>query len=481
MNVEVAAPDEFELEQQAIEAKRNLGLLCLGSAVGTFVVIAFLGEFLLATPIRLLSVEITKGHAYLLAPAMAMLVAGFLYRLKRPATRSFLDIELASQVDSSAEGSVDPEDARLFADARKRMRAKMAAGAAGFGTLVFGHLAVQAYYTYRNELPRDTYEYVPRLRLQVGESAAILLVAAIVLFALYRALAPKVTKEATQRADLDDDTKDLYADVVRGTRKAKIANVVGTIVGLGVSAAVFNLLVWQLEPRSIMDLRLLMGTVLAGIIVGGAVRKTLLPDSMRDEEALDLAALPSGSPERLSASLAAGFTLARRPSFLDLVGLETRVPAKYELLAGDSMEGMIVEQDGRVGAALLGGERAMSLIISDIETRALTLHKSAFGSELLIQDAERKPLGRVRRSRVPFVKTLVVEDDASPSDPIRLSKKWLSKRYVARRGGSDIAEVQVVVERSDGSLPVRKLRVTMEHGRDETLWMLAGVLAMDLV
>lgn len=481
MSVEASAPDEFELEQAAIEAKRNLGLLCLGSAVATFLFVAFLGEFLLATPLRLASIEVSKGHAYLLAPVMAMLVAGFLYRLKRPATRSFLDIERASY----AEDSVDPEDARLFADARKRMRAKVAAGGAGIATLLFGHVAVQAYYDYRNELPRDTYEYVPRLRLQIGESAAILLVTLLVVFALYRLLAPARSTETAPRAAIDDDTKDLYANVVRGTRKAKLAMIAGTVMGLAVSALAFNLLVWQLEPRSIMDLRLLMGTVLAGVLVGGAVRKALLPDSMREEAALDLAALPSGTPARLAASLKTGFTLARRPSFLDALGLETRQPAHYELLAGDSIEGLVAEEDGRAGAALLGGERAMSLIVTDIESRSLMIRKSAFGSQLLLEDANGKGLGLVRRSRVPFVKTLIVEDtranQGASSGPIRLSKRWLSKRYVARRGNADVADVQVVVEKSAGTLPVRKLSVSLKEGSDDALWLLAGVLAMDLV
>lgn len=476
MSAQTTVPDEFELEQQAIEAKRRLGILCLGSAVGTFVVVAFLGEFLLATPARLGSFELTKGHAYLLAPLLAMIVAGVLYRLKRSATRSFLDVELARE---SADGAVDPEDARLFADARQKMRAKMASGAAAIGTLVVGHVAVQSYYTYQNELPRDSYAYVPQLRLQIGESAAILLVAVIVMAALYRVLAPTNTREAEQRAALDDDTKDLYAGVVRGSRKAKLATLVGTAVGLGVSAAVFNLLVWQLEPRSAFDLRLLFGTVLAGILVGGAVRKAMLPASMQDEGALDLATLPAGSTERLAGAIRSGFTLARRPSLLDLVGLETRLPAQYDLLAGDSMEGAVQEQGGSLGAMLLGGERAMSLIISDIESRTLLVHKAALGGQLQVQDADGNSLGRVRRSRVPFVTALVVEEDAAPAEPIRLSKRWLSKRYVARRGGADIAEVQAAAERT-GANTVRQLQVSME-GRDDALWVLAGVLAMDLI
>ncbi|MFK8001600.1 MAG: hypothetical protein AB8H86_18540 [Polyangiales bacterium] len=478
----MSAPDEFELEQAAIEAKRNLGLLCLGSAALTFVFVAFLGEFLLATPMRFSNFELTKGHAYLLAPVMAMLVAGFLYRLKRPATRSFLDIERASLVDAGAEGSVDPEDARLFADARKRMRAKMSAGVAALSTLLFGYLAVQAYYDYRNELPTDA--YAPRLRLQIGESAAILLVALLLAFALYRALAPALAKENAERAHLDDDTKDLYAGVVRGSRKAKLAMLVGVGVGLGAAVLAFNLLIWQLEPQSIMDLRLLMGTVMAGVLVGGAARKALLPDSMRDEEALDLAALPAGTPARLVASMQTGFTLARQPSILDTLGLESRQPARYELLSGDSIEGIVAEEQGRVGAALLGGERAMSLIVSDIEARCLTIQKPVFGSQLLVQDADSKSIARVRRSRVPFVKTLVVEalggNPGAAPGPVRLSKRWFSKHYVARRDGGDIADVRVVIEKNAGDLPVRKLHVRMAEGRDEALWLLAGVLAMDL-
>ncbi len=343
---------------------------------------------------------------------------------------------------------------------------------------VVGHVGVSAYYDHLNEHRHDNpYEYVPRMRLQIGETLAILAVTAVLTFVVYKVLAPAKAKVATEKVDLDADTGALYGDIQRKSRQATLATLVGGLGGLLVGFGAFYGLVQLLEPRSIFDLRVLGGGALAGVLVGGGLRTLLLPASMREEGALDFAALPAGDPAALATAIGQGFTLSRRSSPLDLLGLGTHAPARYELLVGGGVEGFITEAGGPLPALALGGQRPLTLIVSDGESRAIHLEKAAFGGELAVRNGSGQTLGKVRRSRIPFVSTIVVE---LGGEKLTLRKRFFFKSYVLRTAQGEAAEARMRRVKDSVGLETRQVDVSVA-APELAMAALIGTLAMDAI
>lgn len=470
--------DEVDQEMAAIAAQRAAGIRTVASAVATFVVVAFIGEFTLAEPIHLGDFELHRGYAYLFAPLAALMVGIGVFLRFRPKGGSFLDDtslvagELAGPRDAEAEAAAG------LASGRKAVQAKIASFLTFAVGAVAGHVGVSAYYDHLNEHRYDDpYEYVPRMRLQIGETLVILAVTAVVAFVVYKVLAPAKAKVASEKVELDADTGALYGDIQRKSRQATLATLVGALGGLLVGLGTFYGLVQLLEPRSIFDLRVLGGATLAGVLIGGGLRQLLLPASMRDEGPLDFAALPAGDPSPLATAIASGFTLSRRSSPLDLVGLGTHAPARYDLLVGGGVEGFITEAGGPLAALVLGGERPLTLIVSDGESRAIHLEKGAFGGELAVRSGAGQTLGKVRRSRIPFVSTIVVELGA---EKLTLKKRLFSKRYVLRNAQGEAAEAHTRRMKDGVGLDTHQVDVAVATP-ELALAALLGTLAMDAI
>jgi hypothetical protein len=470
--------DEVDAEMAAIAAQRAAGIRTVGAAVATFLVVAFIGEFTLAEPIHLGEFELHRGYAYLFAP-LAALIAGIGVFLRfRPKGGSFLDD--TSLIASEAGGPRDAEAEAVagLASGRKAVQAKVASFLTFAVGAVVGHVGVSAYYDYLNEHRNDDpYEYVPLQRLQIGETLVIVLVSAVLAFVVYKILAPAKAKVAAEVAELDADTGALYGDIRRKSRQATIATFAGGLVGLLVGFGVFYGLFRFLDARSAFDLRVLGGAALAGVLVGGGLRTLLLPDSMREEGPLDFASLPAGDPGAIATAIGSGFTLSRRSSPLDLVGLGTHAPARYDLFVGDGVEGFITEAGGPLAALALGGQRPLTLIISDGESRAIHLDKGAFGGELAVRNGSGQTLGKVRRSRLPFVNTIVVE---LGGEKLTLRKRLCSKSYVLRTAQGEAAEARTRRVKDDVGLETRQVDVTVA-APELAMAALIGTLAMDAI
>jgi len=471
-------PDEFDAEMAAIAAQRAAGIRTVAAAVATFIVVAFIGEYTLAEPVHLGDFELHRGFAYLFAPLAALIVAVAVFLRVRPKGRSFLDDTSLVATEAGGPRDAEAEAVAGLASGRKAVQAKVASALTFLTGAVVGHLGVSAYYDHLNEQPRENpWEYVPRQRLEIGETLVILAVSAMLAFAVYKVLAPAKAKVATEKVDLDAAAGALYGDIRRKSRQANLATLLGALGGLVVGFGAFYGLVQLLEPRSIFDLRVLGGAVLAGVLLGGGLRTLLLPEAMREEGPLDFATLPAGDPAGLAAAVGRGFTLSRRPSPLDLLGLGTHAPARYELLVGGGVEGFITEAGGPLAALVFGGQRPLTLIVSDGESRALHLEKGAFGGELAVHDGAGQRLGEVRRSRIPFASSLVVE---LGGEKLTLKKRFFSKRYVLRSAQGDIAEAQMRRVKDDVGLETRRVDVTV-NAPELAVAALVGVLAMDAI
>ncbi len=473
--------DELDAEMAAVAAQRSAGIKTVGAAVATFIVVAFIGEFTLAEPIFFGEFELHRGYAYLFAPLMALIVGVAVFLKFRPKGGSFLNDTSLLTREEAGPRDAQAELAAGLASGRKAVQAKIAGVATVIVGAVIGHFGVDAYYTHLNEQPRENpWEYVPRMRLQVEESLVILAVSAVLGFIVYKLLAPAKVKVATEKVELDADTGALYGDIQRKSRQATMATVVGGLFGLLVGFGTFYALVTWLEPRSAFDLKVLGGATLAGVVLGGGLRKLLLPASMREEGAFDFASLPPGDPAHLGQALSAGFTLSRRSSLLDLVGLGSRAPAQYDLLVGGGVEGFVSEAGGALGplaALALGGERPLTLIVSDAEQRAFHVEKAAFGGELQVRSATGQALGKVRRSRLPFVRTIVVE---LGGEKLTLKKRFFSDRYVLRTTQGEAAEARAKRVKDDVGMEVRQLEVTVAQP-EMALAALVGALAVDAI
>lgn len=468
--------DEIAAEMAAIAAQRRAGIRTVASGVATFVVVAFIGEFTLSSPIHLGVFELTRGHAYLIAPLLAMIVGAMVFLRFRPKGGSFLDnTSLLSSDSTGGPRDAEAEDVAGLTSGRRAIQAKFAAAMTLVFGVIAGHLGVGAYYTYQNELPREPYEYRPRLRLEVEETLLILMVSAIVAFVVHRVLAPASTTDTPESLPVDADTSQLMGDIRRKSRQATTASIVGGLVGLGAGFGSFYALMTILEPRSALGM--LAGASVVGVLVGGALRQMLLPASMRDEEELDFAALPPGDPAALAQTISDGFRLSRRPSLLDLVGLGSRAQHTYELIVGGGVVGFVTDISGPLSALALGSARPLTLIVSDGETRAVQLEKGAFGSEIVIRSGAGEVLGRVRRSRLPFIQTLVVE---LGGESLTLKKRWFSKRHVLCAARGEAAEALSRDATDATGLKTRVLDVSVADP-EHALAALAGALAMEAI
>ncbi|MEM9075353.1 MAG: hypothetical protein AAGE52_43050 [Myxococcota bacterium] len=377
----------------------------------------------------------------------------------------------------------DDDEFAALENGRKAFRAKLIAAAIFVVVVVAGLLAVGAYYDYLNELPRENpYDYVPRRRVRIGEVGGVGLLAAIIAFIAHRILAPARQRVAAETFEMDGDTEDLYGEVRRNSRKAQIASLVGFVVGLAAAVGVFALLIWIRDDAHPLGLDILFPAALAGVLSGGAIRKMLLPSSMQGDREVDFRTLPAGSLEQLSASLGASFVIARTPSLLDLAGLHTRSIARYDLVSGGALVGYARESGGPVLPALLGAERPLELVVADGGDRFLTIRKGAFGSTLTIEDGAGETIGTIRRSRVPFVRALVIEGQG---ETYRLAKRWFVKKYVVKLGSDVVAGVRFYEEKGDDMLLRYKSEATVRtetlRGERSSLMVFAGVLAMDVL
>jgi len=470
MTTEPNELDEIERVAAAVERQRRTAIATIVAALGTFLLFAFLGEFLLAEPLDLGFVELERAHTYLIAPVMGLLAAAITFLRMRPKQAAFLPVE------------GDPEDPAVQADAAALSEAAglkgghrgLVANLAGFALFAIvwlaGSFGLEAYYEHLNEA-----DYGFR-RVRAPEHFALVVMGILLGGGLRWILAPK--KKKTEKVALDDDTKALYGEVARNTRRVQLANLVGGALGILVAgAALYGVGLFYDERDLTLGIKELFGAILSGFLVGTFVRGLLLPASMQEAGELSVANLPAGDPKALMDELRAdAATLSKRASLADYVPYFFRSPARYELACGGAMGVFVQEQSHPMARALLGPSRAMTLHVADVDARTLTLRKPLFSGTLVASSPSGAELATAKRS---FFGTKVIVQSADAKVVIARSF-WSRRRYFAKQSGAKLVEITTA---KPGFLqPIRtELDIAPEATPETRLLALIGVLAMDAI